>query len=1038
MKKNWLVAGILGAVAAVIYFASLANYAFPGESAHLMAMWNGLDTLVPHEHPLMGVFARLLGGGNLIAPVCGALSVMLVFALGSFFVRGAAHGEDVKPHAEVLGLVAGILAAVVFMLTPSVRSAATHLEPRLFDATWALAVFTLLIPYLNANRSAWLYPILIGGLTGLGFCDSAVFLALLPVLLAGVVSVALRQGRKPYLPLTLFTFAFLVVFFVAVGCFDMELTPFLKATAKEFSSFFKTEGWLFVALFTTIPFLVSLFSCVSAFNTRPGLVQWIFHGAMTFVSILAIATPLSSSSLMASFGISPVVTAAFAALTAGYLGAYWWLYRRRAVGLSAGVVFAFVLAFGSLWNLFTFDGTRGAFADEVARQVIADLGERTWFVTDGTLDDHLLLVANREGKELHLIALQRDLDPAYLAALGEVVKEKKVGGAKNEELALSLTLGVLPFVQDWFAADPSVAQEVAIYGAPDLWYSAGLKPVPEFLFFGSDEKRTPDWTMWKRFDAILEAPKGWGSYRSAKNVDPIEQKRLSLRRHLGFVANNRGVWLQDNKRNDEAFDLYELVLNEIDTDNVCALFNEIEMAGQKHERALAKKRDLERRIKAIVDDKARRYVIWRLGSFYGYIRNPDMFVRLGFAWARSGRPGDALAQIRRAIDFVPTEKRATLLNMMAALYATENDQQKARKIYESLLAKNANDHDALVGMMRLKLLDGDAKGALDYLERAVKNSPAEGRRAQLELTMVAMMKNDLPTAKATLKKMTDANAKDLQAWSFLGAVVMQQYDATKDPAEKEKLLKEIQETILPEMERQTSNPYDYYVQTTKAFLLMRQGAAKRREARDAFERAARSNPGSAVAQDLVLGLDISLDDRANAERHAREVLRKNRNAPLANYVMGSLAIRRGQYKESEAFLRKAADAPQPNVLALNDLAEVLRRTDRAPEAETYVRRALEKAPNFYILHETLGVVLLEQNKDLDEAESEIRKALELSKSEKGGVEDVRLYASLARIQVARGDKKAARGSLRRVEAKIDDLTEFEKRELEEIRESAAR
>lgn len=1036
MKKNWTVAGLLAAFAVLVYCASLASFVYPGESAHLLAMWSGLDTLVPHEHPLMGFFARLFGCGNLLAPLCGVFSVVLVFTIASSFVKLIAKGEETHPHAERLALIAGTVSSLIFMLSPAVRASATHLEPSLFDAMWALALFALLLPYLKLRKGAGFYPALLGVLYALGFCDSALFVALAPLYLFGIVSVNLKRGAKPYGPLTLFAFSFLIAFFVALGRFDFDLTPFLEASARDFKALYTTDGWLFVLLFSTVPFLVSIFSSVTAFGKKPTLVAWIYHCAMTFFAILAIATPLSPSSLMAPEGVFPVVTSAFSALTAGYLAAFWWLNRRTVVGISTLVVFAFVLAFSSLWNLFTFDGSRGAFADEVAKKILADLGERTWFVTDGTLDDHLLLVAKEKGKELHLIALQRDLDSAYLDSLGKVVREKGVGGAKNEELALSLTLGVLPFVQDWFSADPTVAKDVAIFGAPDLWYSAGHKAVPEFLFFGSDEKVSPDWSEWKRFDALLEAPKGWGSYRSNEKLDPVARKRLALRRHLGLVANNRGVWLQDHHENDAAFALYELVLNEIDSDNVCALFNEIEMAGQKHEKALAKKRDLERRVKTIIDDKDRRYVIWRLGSFYGYIRNPDMFVRLGFAWARSGRPGDALAQIRRAIDFVPTEKRATLLNMMAALYANENDQQKSRKIYESILARNANDHDALVGMMRLKLLDGDAAGALEFLERAVRNSPAEGRRAKIELVMVAMMKNDFESAKAQLKELTLENGKDLQAWSFLAAVMMQQYDASKDSAEKEALIKEIQTVVLPEMERQATNPYDYYVQTTKAFLLMRQGDAKRVEARAAFELAARANPSSSVAQDLVLGLDISLDDRASAERHAREVLRKNRKAPLANYVMGSLAIRRGQYREAEAFLRKAADAPQPNVLALNDLAEVLRRTDRPAEAETYVRRALEKAPDFYILHETLGVVLLEQDKDLDAAEASILKALELSKNEKGGTEDVRLYASLARIQLRRGDKKAARQSLRRVEPKIDELTDYEKRELEEIKESA--
>ena len=1033
MKKNWIIAGILGAVAAVIYFASLADYAFPGESAHLMAVWQGLDSTTEIRYPLFSAFAKLFGGGNLIAPICGVLSVMLVFAIVSFFVSSACVAEKVKPHAREIGRVAGIAAAVVFMLTPGVREAATHVEPRLFDACLALALFALMSPYLRSGIPGFVFAVLLGALTALGFCDSAVFVAVAPLVLGEIVFIEYRRGGKPYLPLTLFAAAFLVSFFIAFKCFGLELTPFLKATGKELKSFRQADGWLFVALFATLPFLVSIFSSVRAFSDKPGLVQWLFHGAMTFISILAVATPLSPSSLMRSEGICPVMTSAFAAMVAGYLVAFWWLYRRRPVGAVSGVVFGFVLLFTVSWNLFTFDGRRGAFADEVARKILADLGERTWFVTDGTLDDHLLLQAKASGKELHLVALQRDLDTAYLEALGKVVTEKGIGGAKNDELALSLTLGVLPFVQDWFAADPEVAREVAIYGAPDLWYSAGLKPVPEFFFFGSDENRVPDWTEWKRFDAILAAPKGWGSYSAKAVRDPVERKRLSIRRHLGLVANNRGVWLQDKKDDDAAFGFYELVLNEIDTDNVCALFNEIEMSGQKYAKAVEKKRELERRIKTIIDDKARRYVIWRLGSFYGYIRNPDMFVRLGLKWARSGRPGDALAQIRRAIDFVPTEKQAALLNMMAALYASDNDQMRSRKIYESILEKDENNHDALIGMMRIRLMDGDSEAALKYLERAVKASPADGRRAKIELAMVAMMKNDLDGAKGILRKLTESDTKDLQAWSLLAAITMQQCDAAKDKAEKSRILADIKDRILPEMERQTTNPYDYYLQTTKAFLLMRQGAEKRREARDAFEVAGRANPGSSVTQDIVLGLDISLDDRENAERHARDVLRRNRNAPLANYVMGSLAIRRGQYREAESFLRRAVDAPQPNILALNDLSEVLRRTDRLPEAEQCVRKALGLSPNFYILHQTLSEILMDADKNLDEAETSIRKALELSKNEKGGVEDIRLYATLARVQIMRGDMKGARSSIRRVETRAMELTEFEKSELEEIK-----
>ena len=1033
MKKNLLVAGILGAVAAVLYFASMATYAFPGESAHLMAVWRGLDYVSNPPYPLMAVFAKALGAGNLIAPVCGTLAVVLMYLLVSSFVRWRANGEHTQVYREPLAMVAGLAASVVFMLTPAVRSAATHLEPKLFDFTWALLTFALFVPYVRAGKAGWVMPVLLGVMTSLGACDSALFFVLLPFLLAAIVLAQRERGHKPYGAI----FAFVVVFLVAVPffvkAFGLDMSEYLKGIAAEIRQYPASPGWLFVAIFSTLPFLTSLFSSDKAYNEQPSLVQWLFHAAMTFVSILAIATPLSPSSLMEPFGVVPVLTSAFAAAVAGHLVSYWWVHRRRVVGLVGGGVLVFVLAVTCLWNLFAFERSQGAFADRVAEKVLADLGDRKWFVSDGVLDDHLRLAAAKADRELNLVSLARDLDEDYLARLGDLLAEKMVGGPKNEELRLSLSLGVLPFVQDWFASDPSVAKEVAIYGAPDLWYGAGLKAVPEFLFFGADPARVPDWKAWKEFDAILEAPKGWGSYSIRTVEDPVDRMRLSIRRHLGLVANDRGVYLLDEKRQDEAFEMFDLVLNEIDRDNVCALFNEIEMSGAKHAKAVAKKHELERALKKIVDDKDRRYHLWRLGNYYGYIRNPDIFVRLGFTWARSGRPGDALSQIRRAIDFVPTDKRTALLNMMAALYASDSDRLKSRKIYESVLAKNADDHDALVGLMRLELLDGNTEKALKYLERAAGS--ATGPRANIELAMLAMMKGDFTQARTLLRKATDADPKNLQAWSLTAAVIMQQSDAAKDAKAKAALDKELANAILPTMEKQTTDPFNYYVQTTKAFLLMRQGESKRKEARDAFVAAAKARPDVAATQDIVLGLDISLDDATSAERHAREMLRRNRKAPLANYVMGSLALKKGDYREAEAFLRRSADAPKPPALALNDLAEVLRRKKEYSEAEHYARKATKVAPNLYVAWETLGSTLMDAGRNLDEAEAAVKKACELSKDKTGREADVRMLVSLARVQALRKDLTHARATIRKVQSRVNELSDFELKEFDAFKKS---
>ena len=534
---------------------------------------------------------------------------------------------------------------------------------------------------------------------------------------------------------------------------------------------------------------------------------------------------------------------------------------------------------------------------------------------------------------------------------------------------------------------------------------------------------------------LLSAPVGWGSYRLADTKSPVERLKYDLRRHIGLLVNNRGVYLQDNGRVEEAFKMFDLVLNEIDTDNVCALFNEFELAriGEKH--AVARKNLLERKLKSIVDDPDRRYRLWALSNYYGYIRNPEVFVRLGFEWARSGRPGEALNQIRRAIDFVPTDKRTALLNMMAAIYASSHDHAKSREMYESVLAENADDHDALIGMMRLELLDGNSAKAEEYLAKAAQIA-GDDPRAISEVAMLHLMRGQLAEAKKILRKATDADMGNLQLWSLLAAVVIQQIDSTKDPAERATLMRELENEILRTMEKQARDPSDYYVQTTRAFILLRKNDDLRKEARDALVAASRDRPDVSATSDMILGLDISLNDTVDAERHAREVLRRNRKAPLANYVMGSLALQKGEMVEAEAFLRRAVDTPRPSVLALNDLAELLRRAGSLEEAEKFARLGTKSDSKLYVIWDTLGSIILQRKGDLDEAEQCIQKAVALAKTADGKDPDVRMLMSLARVQLAKGDKIRAKGNIRLVQNRVKELTEYERKEFEALRDAA--
>ena len=98
--------------------------------------------------------------------------------------------------------------------------------------------------------------------------------------------------------------------------------------------------------------------------------------------------------------------------------------------------------------------------------------------------------------------------------------------------------------------------------------------------------------------------------------------------------------------------------------------------------------------------------------------------------------------------------------------------------------------------------------------------------------------------------------------------------------------------------------------------------------------------------------------------------------------------------------------------------------------------AVETAPTLYVAWETLGSILMDAGKSLDEAEKCVQKACDLSKDSNGRPADVRMVIALARIQIKRGDILRAKVTLRSVQSRANELSEYEKREFEELRKSA--
>ena len=1075
-------------LAAVVYALTVANYVFPGESAHMIAQWTGTDNLEFPEHPLWGHLVSAVAGMtftsstalmvNMISLISGVLSVGLICVLVAWFVHQTIRQEDTLKLSGGASLTAGVTASLVYIFSTAVWQNATHLDYHIFDVTLALVVFAVFPVAACFPRMSWLFAAVAGFAAGAGIVESVIFIPLTFLYLLALVVLAVKNGRNYYVLTTLFLVGAVTGFLVVSNwvASDFLSRPSTASTdfrtvgqildeigrkyTHEMRQWFSRPGWLYVFLLSTLPFLACTFASPRGLNNERTWSQYLFHIAMTICSILAIATPLSPESIMRTIGVIPLATTVLSAIVAGYVLAYWYLMMRtplptieyeklsvetrfgRKMAPVAGGILAGVLALSFLVNSFSCGGGRGGFADVCAQEVLDRMGDRKWLVTSGLLDDHIRSAAAARGMELNLICLHRDMDDAYLKELSSFIKKKGLK-VKASDLAMSAQLGVLPFIQDWFAGDPDITSKAAVFGVPDFWYMADRVPVPDCMFFSGSRnikevdggKAKSDFLgFWKKMESVLTAEAGQGSRSISKQTDPLVRLRLQLRRHVGFIANNLGVMLQDLGRDDDAWEMYELVLKKIDPDNICALFNEFEMARKGVKVAVSRKSEIEKSLKAIVDDPKRRYLLWSLSRYYGYIRSPEVFARMGFMWARSAQTGNAIAQIRRAIDFVPTERQAGLLNMMASIYASGQQTEKSRAIYEKVLSNDASNHEALMGMMRISLKEGAIDAAKGYLQKAVDGSQAKGG-AGIEWALLHMMNNDLDAARLAMQKVTDLQPKSLQAWCLLAGVILQQHDQAKDAKAKKKALDELDGVILPRMEKLADSPRDYFVQITRALVMLRKGDKFLKAARDAFVLAASSRPDVNIAGDMILDLDIRLDDGDSAEKHARQILRRNRHDKLANYVMGSLRLKEGDYVTAESFLRTSVSAERPLAAAQNDLAETLRRLQRYEEAEGLARAAVKNQPELYVAWETLGSCLLDQKKALDEAETCVKKAIELLKENKKGVDDLRMQITLARVQLARGDFGKARGTLLSLRKKQNELTSYDRRELEKLLKS---
>ena len=1070
-KIDLLISLSLGVVASAVYLSTLANYVFPGVSAKYMAVFSGIEPNLLPVYPLWGAvvsFASKLPlfslalRLNFLSVIFSVVSVVLLYRIVSFLVYQNVNEEYSVEYAEKVSIYSGVVAAVAMLFAVPVWQAATQLRVESFNLMLAFIMAFLLVQFA-VRRWVWLLA-LFGFIGGAAIVQSAFFIPTVPVFLLFLIYVlykdrSLSLARVAWMGV--FALAGLSLYYLFARSFynshDVALMGYSSVMdvlvrvwrfqINELSSGLARSGWTILLVTGIVPWIAALFAAGRALNNERSWSQYLLHLTLTvFVVIDLVNAAISPWGMLRATDRLPVFSYAMIAMVAGYLVAYYYLLMKvkrdkrnqeiRKATKRAGEWFGLILTYplvvlvclASLINVFECKRGRGRFADRFAAEILERLGERSWFITDGTLDEHLKIMAAEQNKELNLIALQKDLDPYYLRSMERLIEEKQLfQGADLISMKSTLRLGILPFVQDWFAIDNNIAEKAAVFGVPDFWYSADLVPVPEYLFFSGskdinsfkDKPLLQNYTeFWDEMTAVL--PKDIEDHQ--KNASAIAR---NLRRHLGFVANNLGVLLEDIGRDEDAFAVYTRVHNEIDPQNVSAMINRFEMARRGVASADPYREVIERELKDFVSNLRHRYPLWSLSRYYGYVRSPQIFARLGYGWALSGQTRAALAGVNRAINLLPDKDRIANLNSLAAIYAMTDQHDESAEVYNDIIRADPGNRSALIGLGRLAVKEGSFQQASEWFEKAAKAGDAAGQSG-LEWAFVHLMNNDFDKARLALQQTTDLQPKNLNAWALLAHLQLQNNEVN-----------EVETIVLPKMEKVAESIDNYYVQLIKAMVHMKKAETDQRPerylrvAREGFIRASKLNQSALYLNDVILELDIQLNDQESALLHSRQVLRNNRRHALANYVMGSLRLREGAYGEAEDFLRRSV-TEKPIYAALNDLAETLRRIKKLDDAEQFARDAVKMNPEQYIGWETLASVLIDADKNLDEAESSVRKAISLNN------EDLRVQITLARVLVKKGDVELAREVIRKIKSRQQELMPFEREELDLIAQDAAK
>ena len=982
----------LGLVAFATYIGTMSSGPAFGQfdtSASLIVQHTGLSPLATPFNPVWGAAARMIAGMpfgsassmlNVFSGICGALCVLMTYWLAAWFVYHiVASVEENLRAAFNAAWLAGATSAMFLAFSLPFWTVSNRAHTATFDLLLLLVAMALLLGYLKSGRT-WLI-LVFSLLSGIGTVEFATFMVFVPLFALVFVFAEMRTGQFRVKLLSLAAILYLAglsLYFLVAWRFRVSeafafsgFQSFFEILRYTWSTQFQLithslppTGWLIVLLMTAAPWIVMLLVAHRGLTGERQGGFYALHVVLTAIAVLIMFDLKCSPWRLLGMQRLLVTPYFLLAWVYGYLAAYWAMlpatcWKPATGALKPWIAHTATIVFGGIalaavcvppfLNKSEADARPGDVANVYAGHVLDSIGDRSWLITDGTLDSHLLIAAHDRQKKLTLIDLSSGKQLAYMNYVASLFDQPRLKNLAQ--------VGITPLLQHWFTTDPDIEKKVALLANPDLWFAAHLTPVPfKTVFLGTRQPAALD--VEKLFNDHVEFWKEAGPPMLALRRNTGFQVAFAadcLLRQMGLIANNLGVCMQDAGRTDHARAAFQKAL-EMDPSNVSATLNLATLSGKRLSTQEADA--VSRQLKLLFGKQSVTQRILSLSQYYGYLYMPEAFADLGWAWALSGNRAMSVSDLTRAVDG-GGKQALEAKSFLAEMYMEYEEQEKSEGLYRQILEKDPANRAALLAMARISAARKNVAAADEFLDRAAK-AGVPARSIALERAVSRMLTGNTAEAKSILQTLVETDPSFTQAVLLLTDLAITE----RDDAAIERC-----EVII---EKEPARDFSLTLALAKLAEARRDLAGARR----CYNEALAMRPATVPLLERLLQLDMNATDEAHARIHIRQILNIDPNNAPANYLLGTLQVANREYALAEDSFRTSLSR-QETPHAFNDLAWTLLCLNREREALTCALKSLNLDGNAPASWDTLGVILTRMG-SFDKAEEAFAKSMVLS------------------------------------------------------------